>query len=230
MVANGTLYGIIAVLLATSLVASSFAFVYYNQSQQQTSEAQRYTGELNAALAQYNSLSSSYQTALRGYNGTIALLSQSLSNLNTSSPAYQKGSRELASLWQNYLDLTKARAGSITYSVNILLEFGNGTRRWYNDTAVQPGWNAYIVTLVALDGDVQATWYPSYGEHFVNGIGGIENAPASNQGWLLWTRNSTNAWQLSSVGPDLIPMFNGSFFAWTYCHYNPSTYAPLCSP
>ncbi len=230
MVSKGTLYGVVAVLLAASLLASSIALLYYTQYQQQTSETQRYVGELNAALGQYDSLSSSYQSALRGYNRTISLLSEALSNLNTSSPAYLDGSRALASLWRSYLDLTGKKASSITYSVNLRLDFGNGTKRWYNGTAIQPGWNAYIVTLLAMNGKVQATWYPSYGEHFVTAIGGVQNNPRASQGWLLWTWNSTARWKQTSVGPDLLPMYNGSVFAWTFCAYDPNTYVPLCSP
>ena len=112
----------------------------------------------------------------------------------------------------------------------MLLQYGNGTRRWYNDSAIQPGWNAYLVTLVLVNGNVQATWYPNYGEHFVNGIRGVEGGPSANEGWTLWTWNSSKAWQITNVGPDDLPMYNGSVFAWTYCSYDPVTYAPLCSP
>ena len=230
MVEKGTVYGVVALLLALSLVSSSFAFVYYEQYQRQASETQRYVTELNAAIAQYGSLSSSYRTALRDYNSTISLLSDALSNLNTSSPAYREGSLELTSLWRSYLNLSKGEATSVTYAVDVLLTFGNGTRRWYNGTAVQPGWNAYLVTLVVVDGDVHATWYPSYGEHFISGIGGIDNNPSQNMGWFLWTLNSTGRWEAASVGADQIPVFNGTTLAWTYCSYDPGTYSPLCSP
>lgn len=228
--ARGTFYGVVAVLLAVSLVASSFAFMYYDQYWRQVSEAQRYAGELDTALAQYRQLSSSYQTALNEYNRTISLLSQALSALNTSTPAYREGSLALTSLWKTYLNLTQVRGGPLPYSVDMLLEYGNGTKLWFNQTAVQPGWNAYIVTLVSVNGDLQATWYPNYDEHFVNGIQGLENNPSENRAWSLWTWNSSNVWQVANVGPDEIPTYNGSVFAWAYCTYDPNTFAPLCTP
>lgn len=233
MVARGTFYGVVALLVAISLISSSFAVSYYGQLQQQESQSQRYSGELATALAQYRVLGSSYQTALDSLNRTIFLLSQALSGLNTTSPAYKEGTASLASIWKTYLGLTKVKGGSEQYSVNMLLQYGNGTKRWFNETATQPGWNAYTVTLVALNGSVQAAFYPSIGPHgdyFVTGIVGVNNAPSQNEAWLLWTWNSTQAWQLANTGPAEIPTYNGSVFAWTYCAYNPTTYAPLCTP
>jgi hypothetical protein len=230
VVEKATFYGVVALLLALSLITSSLAMIYYFQDQQQTSETQRYVAELDSALERYASLSSSYASALDGYNSTIWLLSDALSNLNTSTLAYQQGSRALASLWLNYLNLTKGEKGRISYSVDILIAFGNGTRRWHNGTAVQPGWNAYVATLVVAGGDVKATWYPSYGEHLVTGIEGVVNNPSEDEGWFLWTLNPTGGWKTASVGADQIPMFNGTTLAWTYCSFDPNTYAPLCSP
>ncbi|MDV3277918.1 MAG: hypothetical protein LYZ69_05565 [Nitrososphaerales archaeon] len=230
MIPKEALYGAIAVLLATSLLASSLALNYYNQYQQQSSEAQSYAGELRVNLGEYRSLSSSYQVALKDYNSTISLLSQAVSGLNTSSPTYARASLALALLWRSYLNLSRAEPISAAYSVNVFFEFGNGTRRWFNETAVQPGWNAYIVTLVVVNGKMQATWYPSYGEHFVTGLAGIQDDPAVNRAWLLWTWDSVHRWQTASVGADQVPALNGTVFAWTYCSYNPSTYAPLCAP
>jgi hypothetical protein len=218
------------VLLAASLITSSLAVNYYGQEQQQASEAQHYAGELGVALAQYRVLNSSYQKSLDGYNRTISLLAQALGSLNTTSASYKAGSAALASLWGQYLNLSKEGGRPISYSANMMLDYGNGTKLWYNDTAIQPGWNAYLVTLVALNGNVQATWYPSFGEHFVSGIRGVENNPSSNQGWLLWSLNSSKDWQPASVGPDEIPVYNGTTFSWTFCPYDPVSYAPLCTP
>jgi hypothetical protein len=230
VVSNGTFYGVVAVLVAASLISSSFAASYFSQYQQQSSESQHFASELDAAVAQYRNLSASYQTSLSAYNKTISLLSQALASLNTTSSSYKEGSAALASLWKEYLDLAKGSGRPTVYSVNVLLEYGNGSKSWHNDTTIQPGWNAYLVTLVVVNGSVQATWYPSYGEHFVTGIQGVKNDASLNQGWLLWTLNSSKAWQAANVGPDEIPLYNGSTFAWTFCHYDPVTYAPLCSP
>lgn len=220
--------GIASLAVAAVLVTSSLTVLYYSQYQQQNSQARAYQQELNTTLSEYGALNSSYREALQGYNQTILLLSQALSNLNTSSPAYVAGSQALATLWQSYLKLSSAKAGSAIYSVNVLFGFGNGTRRWYNDTAIQPGWSSYVTTLVLLRGNVLATWYPLYGEHFVLGLDGVVNNPSQHRSWFLWTWDKAASWKLAEVGPDEILMHNGSVVAWSFCGYDPLTYAPSC--
>lgn len=115
-----------------------------------------------------------------------------------------------------------------TQDTNILFSFGNGTSHWYNQTQVQTGSNVYNATLVVAHGNVNATWYAGYGEHFINGIDGIQNS--ATESWFLWTYASESGWSVSAVGPDLLIASQGSVFAWTYCNYNSTTYAPDCTP
>ena len=112
---------------------------------------------------------------------------------------------------------------------NLLIDFGNGTRHWYNGTRVQPGWNLYTETLAVTNGKVNATCC-AYGSHFVTGIGGIQSKPGSAQSWSVWTFNRTSLWQEANLGVDEIGVTNGSVYAWTFCAYDPVTYAPMCSP
>ncbi len=115
---------------------------------------------------------------------------------------------------------------STLLTTSILLDFGNGTRVWYNGTVVQPGWNLYLATVDVTKGNMNATWYPSYGEHLVTGIEGVQNT--ANEAWFIWTYNSTSAWQVSDSGADQIQTFSGTVFAWSYCGVSPS-YAPTCA-
>ena len=110
---------------------------------------------------------------------------------------------------------------------NVLIDFGNGTRNWFNGTEVQPGWNLYTLTLAVTNGDVNSTCC-EFGSHFVTGIYGVQNQPSQNRAWLLWTYNTTSSWQPAQEGADLINVFNDSVFAWTFCFYNPSTGNPQC--
>ncbi len=116
-----------------------------------------------------------------------------------------------------------------TITSNILIDFGNGTSHWYNNTLIQPGWNLYTATLVIADGNVNATCC-EFNSHFVTGIEGIQNKPGQNKGWLIWTYNFTSSWQTAEVGADQLMMFNGSVYAWTFCAYDPNTGAPFCKP
>jgi len=112
---------------------------------------------------------------------------------------------------------------------NLLIDFGNGTRHWYNGTRVEPGWNLYTETLAATDGNVNATCC-AYGSHFVTGIGGVQGTPEGTKSWSVWTFNRTSSWQEANVGVDEIGVSNNSVYAWTFCAYDPVSYAPLCSP
>ncbi|MDA4134573.1 MAG: hypothetical protein OK441_03275 [Thaumarchaeota archaeon] len=127
-----------------------------------------------------------------------------------------------------YLGELREATGTQAYagSTSILLDFGNGTQRWYNDTAVQPGWNVYLATVVITKGDLNDTWYPQYGEHLINGIEGLQNSQTGS--WFLWSYNDTSRWQVAQIGADLVPTTNGSVFAWSYCGVSAS-YSPVCT-
>ncbi|QQG48131.1 MAG: DUF4430 domain-containing protein [archaeon] len=230
MAGKGLLYGVVVVMVAGILLTSTLAVQYYALYQAQASASEQRAGELSVALAKYNSLATDYRTSLRDYNTTLSLLAKAVANLNTSTPAYVNASRALATLWASYKELASAQGGKpLVYQVRMLLDFGNGTSRWYNDTSIQPGWDGYVATLVFVGGRVDATWYPQYGEHFINGIGGVENDYANDKSWTLWTWNSAKGWQSSTLGADQVQLANGTVFAWAYCGYDPNTFVPTCS-
>jgi hypothetical protein len=208
-----TVYGVVAVLLACLVITSTFGLYYYNQFGQESQMERHYVSDLADAAAQNSRLASRYDSAVSLYNQTLALLAGTVGVVNTSLPIYAQASSQLSGLWNGYLKL-KPQSASV-YSADILFNFGNGTRHWYNNTEVQPGWNLYTATVVLTGGDMQATWYPAFGEHLVNSIGGVAGTETSY--WLVWSYNSTALWQQASVGADLLPVYNGSVFAWTFC-------------
>ena len=125
--------------------------------------------------------------------------------------------------------LSELRGVQPTQITNILLDFGNGTLVWLNDTQVPTGSNAYVATVVATHGTVNATWYPPpYSEHLVTGIDNVQNS--QQHSWFIWTHNGTSSWQVPQVGADDLAASNGSIFAWTYCEYDPTTFTPSCIP
>jgi hypothetical protein len=224
---RGTFYGVVVLLVALLIVSSTAALYYYGENQQTGSQSQKYVGELGSALASYRSLSAEYNVSLSDYNTTLSLLARAVASLNTSTPAYSNASLELSSLWSSYQHLA-AFSGrrALAYGVRMLVDFGNGTRRWYNDTAIQPGWNAYLATLVLLRGNVQATWYPQYGEHLVTGLGGVTET--LSRSWFFWDFDG-GAWSLSSSGADQLQGYNGTTIAWTMCGYD-ANFSPTCHP
>jgi len=208
-----TAYGIIAVLLAGLVLTSSFGIYYYSRFGQESQVETHYASDLSDANAQYNQLASRYDSALALYNQTLALLAGTVGAVNTSLPIYAQASSQLSGLWSSYLKL-KPQSAKV-YSADILLNFGNGTRHWYNNTQVQPGWNLYTATVVLTGGNMQAAWYPSFGEHLVNSIEGVSGTATTY--WLIWSYNSTACWQQSDLGADLLPVYNGSVFARALC-------------
>ncbi|MBI3840392.1 MAG: hypothetical protein HY297_00295 [Thaumarchaeota archaeon] len=227
MVARGTLYGVVVVLVAGILVTSTLATQYYGLYRAEASDSQRHLDELSFALTRYDSLATSFRASLADYDTTLSLLANAVADANTSSPAYLNASRALPALWSSYQTLASVGGGRpLTYQMKMKVDFGNGTDRWYNDTAIQPGWNGYIATLVLLDGKVQATWYPQFGEHFVTGIGGL--ASGDSNSWFVW-RYGSNGWESSPTGVDSIPIYNGTLLAWTLCPYDVN-FNPTCRP
>ena len=125
--------------------------------------------------------------------------------------------------------LTELKSVQPTQVPDMLFDFGNGTILWYNSTQVPTGTNAYVATVLDAHGVVNATWYGApYNEHLVNGIDNVQNT--ADQSWFIWTHNSTAGWKVAEVGADELPATTGSVFAWTYCNYNSTTYAPSCTP
>ena len=212
-------------LIALLIVTSSIAVYYYYQFGQETQAKNQYINEVKSINNKYDGLASNYNTILSLYNKTFSLLVRTISVVNTSEPVYQEASRELSQLWNSYQQLKPATTNS--YASHILIDFGNGTRRWYNNTQTQPGWNMYIATVVITNGNVDATWYPQFGAHFVTGVGGVRNTKTNF--WFLWAYNGTSSWHVAPVGADQLLVFNGSTYAWTFCAAN-SSFQPTCRP
>jgi len=227
LVSKGAFYGIVVTFVALLLISSALALVYFNEYQQEVAQNNSYVGELNTALASYRSLSGSYNTSLSGYGTALSLLTTAIANLNTSTPAYRNASVALATLWTSYQKLASfSGRRALVYAVNMLVDFGNGTRRWYNDTRILPGWNGYVASLVLLNGNVQAAWYPQYGEHLVTGIDGVPQTASTS--WFVW-QFGHGGWTPSQTGADQLRINNGTVIAWTLCGYD-INYNPTCSP
>jgi hypothetical protein len=220
---SSAFYGAIAILLAAIVILSSVALLYYEKYDSTQNNYNNLAQESQSLQKSIQELNSNYSALLNYYNKTLLLLADSASQLNTSSQAYINISKELPALWQQYQKFYSSIAK--LPEANIYVNYGNGSAHWYNIT-YQPGWNLYIATLVALKGNIDAVYYPSYGEHFVTGIAGVENNQTAS--WFLWVYNGT--WQIANVGADDITVSNGNDYAWTFCTYNPVTYQSNCYP
>ncbi len=111
---------------------------------------------------------------------------------------------------------TSTSPGANTTSVNVLLNYGNGTLVWYNQTLVPSTWNFFNVTELITKGNLGAVFFASFGSHFVYSINGV-GCPASNifcdEAWGFWTLDGI-CWDLPFVGVDMIPVSQSTTVAW----------------
>jgi hypothetical protein len=225
LTSRSSLYAFAIATSALIVISATIAGYYYVQSSNNASNNSHLVAELNNANSNYSKLASNFNLLFTNYNESLSLLSRSIAVINTSLPIYKQSSLELTVLWQNYQSLSPVPSTLLRNS--ILFDFGNGTRKWFNQTAINPGWNLYIETVVLNDGKVDAQWYPQYGEHLVNGIGGISNS--ATQYWFLWSYNKTAGWRSSQVGADNILVTSDSVYGWTYCAAD-ANFNPVCRP
>ena len=224
MTSKSTRYGVVVGATALILISATFAGYYYVQDSSANHNNAQLTSELNNMNANYSSLALSFNALLAKYNQSIYLLSNSIAVMNTSLPAYRQASAQLSDLWAVYQSMSPAKS---LLRNSVYFDFGNGTRSWYNGTAINAGWNLYVETVILMKGEVAGAWYPAYGEHFITGIGGISNS--ASRYWFLWTYSKTASWQVAQVGADGILAASGSVYAWTYCGAD-SGFNPTCTP
>jgi hypothetical protein len=105
-------------------------------------------------------------------------------------------------------------------AVNTLLNFGNSTSKWFNETRIPVGWNFYNLTIYIANGKVDSTYYASpLNEHYINTIDGVTQDGSSF--WHLWQFcKNDQAWSYSNIGADGIVLSNGQTAAWYFDSYN----------
>jgi hypothetical protein len=224
MTGGRSTHGLAAVVIALLVIVGTIGAYSYFEYTGVASDNKVVNQELADANSKYSSLASRYNDLISSYNESLSLLSRSVAVMNTSEPAYVQASKELSALWQIYLTSKPAQANLLTDDV--LIDFGNGSRIWFNQTAFQPGWNLYVQTVVITKGNVSALWFPEYGSHLVGAIEGGRSI--GNHYWFVWTYTA-GAWALSNVGADNLAVSNGSVFAWTLCGVD-SSFNPTCRP
>ena len=100
-----------------------------------------------------------------------------------------------------------------TLMVETLINYGNGTSHWFNETDVRSDWNFYQLTSSVAR--VQATYYPSASEHLITGINGVQSS--GQYFWSLWAVcENSKAWFATNVGADAIHFTTYHTLAWYY--------------
>ena len=109
-----------------------------------------------------------------------------------------------------------ANAGSTTnLPVDVLIDYGNGTRIWSTCILSTPGYDtAFNATLIAVV-TLNYTVY-EFGIS-VDAINNVWNNWTTNYWWALFFWNFTSgSWESSSVGADQLVLSEGDMVAWVY--------------
>ncbi|MHA2067647.1 MAG: hypothetical protein ACXABY_25060 [Candidatus Thorarchaeota archaeon] len=109
-----------------------------------------------------------------------------------------------------------SKIDEISNQVNTLVDYGNGTRLWYNSTLVPLGSSLLNATAMITD---QAVEYG--GEDlgvFVTGIGGVGTLNEKTNHYWLWWRfdQSSGEWLIGNQGANQYIPVDGDVLAWLY--------------
>jgi len=123
--------------------------------------------------------------------------------------------------YYQYVGLIERTKGTPIH-INLGLNYGNGTIRWFNNTEATGGMTLLNVTLLVAE--VNYTIWPGMGA-FVDSIANIENAYPFY--WMWWTWTSYSGWVEGPVACDKYVVANGETLYW---YYENTTISPLPPP
>jgi len=101
----------------------------------------------------------------------------------------------------------------IPISVNILIDYGNGTQKWYNNTLVPRG-KASLLQATKVVASVESITYSGMGE-FVTSINGVGGDPGRYWIWYIWNKNE-GKWDWGPVACDRYVLQEGDTVMWRY--------------
>jgi len=107
---------------------------------------------------------------------------------------------------------------SLVLKVNVLINYGNGTKEWHNNTLVAIGATVFNATLAVADID-----YSMWGEYvLINSINGIQGT--QDKGWIWWIWNrSTSQWQSTIEAANKHVLVDGDTIGWNYQNWASTT-------
>ena len=111
---------------------------------------------------------------------------------------------------KKYTD-TLSSLNEISYKINILIKYSNGTKSWYNQTIIPIGWSLLNATQKATGDRVKGNLYP-FG-FFVTSINGVEGTGSYSWLWFMWD-NSKKEWTSGTSGADSYIMKQADTVAW----------------
>lgn len=113
-----------------------------------------------------------------------------------------------------------------TIEVNVLVNFGNGTRTWYNATVLPSGSSMYNTTTRLFGTDVVAT-FSQYGVMVseIAGVGTSQDHPNSYWVWFRWDQTS-RTWIMGDTAADQHRLSPAETVAWAFVDFSNPNVAP----
>jgi hypothetical protein len=102
----------------------------------------------------------------------------------------------------------RQKLGEISISVNIAIDYGNGTRIWFNGTVLPVGATVFNATI-----DVAKVMDTS----FIVAINGVSQNENENMYWMWWVWDGTqHKWLLGPVANNEYTLSDGQTVIWYY--------------
>ncbi|GEM_PF-355559 len=186
-------------LLLWAIISTSLAAYYYHSA------------------AKYEML---YESTLSSFNSTIELLKFKSNALigklmRAAEIASSSGIVNVSSSIYNCIDVLRELCSivGVKIIVHIAIDYGNGTRLWFNSTLINLGETLFNATLKVAD--VEYDVYP-FGV-FIKSINGVENNPSESLYWMWWYwDHEAGRWVLGPIGCDKYVLSNNSIVIWLY--------------
>jgi len=192
---NKTFWITIIVLFMWALSSTAIATHYYMK----TMELSSYTKNLEENIKQVKT----YMEKLT--SNIMKAMEQTILSGN------QEITKTLDDAINDTIKINRVLGGEI--KVKILIDYGNGSKVWYNDTTINNGDNLFKAMMKVLK--VTYTTY-QYGV-FIESINNVHNDPSKNMYWMWWRWDSEKKiWVLGSMSCDKYIPVNGEVFAWKY--------------
>jgi hypothetical protein len=96
----------------------------------------------------------------------------------------------------------------LTSTVDIMIDYGNGTKTWFNDTRIIPGESLLNVTKDITDLEYTMSEFGA----FVSSINGIEG---TQDNFWIWNYYE-DGWKMGLTGADQKYLHEGDIVSWKY--------------
>jgi hypothetical protein len=103
---------------------------------------------------------------------------------------------------------TLEELNKFTSKIDLMIDYGNGTQVWYNDTRIVPGESLLNITMEIAKVEFTMSEFGA----FINSINGVEGT--QNNFWI-WNYYE-DGWNMGMTGADKKYLHEGDIVSWEY--------------